>query len=120
MASLKKPCQGKFAEVVQLLYRDHPSQAMQQQFACATCGQPAGLAVKKGEVVPETHWPSGPRRVKLNGVLVRFSRVVALFASPARRKDQEGIPTRKTSASPYDHTIGTYPFDMSTQRKSAR
>ena len=47
MPSLTKPCPGRFAETTQLSYRENPSQAMQQEFACIVCGQTVGLSVSR-------------------------------------------------------------------------
>ena len=57
-----KPCEGSFSEeTIQILQRN-VDRAQWHVHLCVRCGQKVGARLEKGHWVPETHWPSIPKR----------------------------------------------------------
>jgi hypothetical protein len=57
-----KPCDGSFSlETIKLLL-SNVDRSQWLLHTCVRCGQQVGARVDKGVWVPDTHWPSVPRR----------------------------------------------------------
>ena len=57
-----KPCDGSFSEVTIRLLLANTDHAQWLPQPCERCGQSVGARNEKGHWLPETHWPSIPRR----------------------------------------------------------